>query len=114
MFFVQMTGDIMKISFFETSAKDAVNVEAVFRAVGAKILESEWILSQDDNTWQQNSICLHEDPGFENLELLFGSNRFDIRPDDDDTGDSQSPQGNRRASGNSKDSENKCFGKCVL
>ncbi|ODM97500.1 GTP-binding protein YPT1 [Orchesella cincta] len=58
----KMTADIMKISFFETSAKDSVNVEAVFRAIGAKILESEWILANEETTWQQNSICLHDDP----------------------------------------------------
>ena len=31
--------------FFETSAKLADNVEATFRAMTAKILENEWIMS---------------------------------------------------------------------
>lgn len=51
--------DVMKTSFFETSAKDTSNVENVFRAITAKILEEEWMLP-NDNAWQQNSICLHD------------------------------------------------------
>lgn len=53
--------DVMKMPFFETSAKDASNVEAVFRTITAKILEGEWMLP-NDNAWQQNSICLHDYP----------------------------------------------------
>jgi hypothetical protein len=62
--------DVLKIPFFETSAKEASNVESVFRAITGKILEEEWMLPNTDNAWQQNSICLHDYP--ENLE--FGQN----------------------------------------
>lgn len=109
-----MTADIMKIPFFETSAKDAVNVEAVFRAVGAKILESEWILANDDNTWQQNSICLHEEPGFDNLEGFFIGNHAEPS---DGAGDGRN---NRRGaprsdqvSGSPKERNRSCVGRCT-
>jgi hypothetical protein len=51
--------DVMKMPFFETSAKADSNVEAVFRTVTAKILEDEWMLPSD-TAWQQNSIVLHD------------------------------------------------------
>ncbi len=114
-----MTADIMKISFFETSAKDAVNVEAVFRAVGAKILESEWILANDDNTWQQNSICLHEDHGFdpgafEGLFIGSTGTGTGIAAGADSNRSRSTPRGDPVSSCPDKQTERSCMGKCLI
>lgn len=111
-----MTADIMKISFFETSAKDAVNVEAVFRAVGAKILESEWILANDDNTWQQNSICLHEDQGFDPgaFEGLFIGSTGTGVPGAGSNRSRSSPRGEPVSTCPDKQTQRSCMGKCLI
>ncbi len=75
--------DIMKTPFFESSAKDSSNIESVFRTITAKILEEEWMFPNNDNAWQQNSICLHDHP--ENLDIKtnvrFGSRRHSVFSD---------------------------------
>jgi len=56
-------GDLLKMAFLETSAKDDVNVSCVFRTITAKIIENEWLMG-NRKAWKQirlNSISLHDE-----------------------------------------------------